>query len=453
MKEREISRALAILGAVALIVCISLTAFYLQPSSDDAVSAEMCGAEAAKAGVYEEARKVAVNREKAAAEKGSEKVAVNKNTEDAAVDDTTWFWGNASDKLTLHYVWPKRTSFEHTLCLIVSGASAAMEKNPDQSVTIPLSIFLNNLRADHLEQKAKPIATPQTILITLTAQEDASKESAEFWRQLLHSDSGFSEKSVAVGLSRSRTDAPEVVMKRATVLIVFYKGVTIAGAVALSLLIISFILYVRQSSILRDGDQTWTGAELDDQRKNAQALLDASPAGETDDAKKTRVAGAEAEIARLNRSLASLKGPGTATSILRGTYSLAKSQMAFWLILSSIGFVFIWLSTGQYQNLVTPGILVLLGISGASGLAAVQLTDESAAKRPSGGFLFDILSDEHGPQLYRLQAFMWTLILGAIFIWHVVYNFRFVDFDNNLLILMGISHSVYLGFKARDALG
>lgn len=436
MKEREISRALAILGAVALIICISLTAFYLQPSSDDAVSAETCGVEAEKAGVYKDARKAAVN----------------KDTEKAAVDDTTWFWGNASDKLTLHFAWPKRTSFEHTLCLIVSGASAAMEKNPDPSATIALSIFLNNLRADHLEQKAKPIATPQTILITLTAQEDASKESAEFWRDLLHSDSGFSEKSIAVGLSRSRTDTPEVVMKRATVLIVFYKGVTIAGAMALSLLIISFILYVRQSSILRDGVQTWTGAELDDQRTKAQALRDAAPAGETDDAKKTRISGADAEIMRLDRSLARLAGPNAAASVLRGTYSLAKSQMAFWLILSSVGFVFIWLSTGQYQNLVTPGILVLLGISGATGLAAVQLTDESAAKRPSGGFLFDILSDEHGPQLYRLQAFMWTLILGAIFIWHVVYNFRFVDFDNNLLILMGISHSVYLGFKARNAL-
>jgi len=80
------------------------------------------------------------------------------------------------------------------------------------------------------------------------------------------------------------------------------------------------------------------------------------------------------------------------------------------------------------------------------------MTDQDVGKRGTRGFWTDILADETGPQLYRLQTVIWTIILGLIFVWHVVYNFRFVDFDTNLLILMGISHSLYLGFKARDKL-
>ena len=46
---------------------------------------------------------------------------------------------------------------------------------------------------------------------------------------------------------------------------------------------------------------------------------------------------------------------------------------------------------------------------------------------------------------------VWTLILGFAFVWEVYSNFRMPKFDTNLLIMMGISGSLYLGFKFKEA--
>lgn len=422
MKKHALSSALASVGLICLLIAIGYTAYSTQPRDSDRDRAATCKQFAAEEQARPDSR--------------------------LKID-----WSSPSKQLALHYVWPGNVSFNDTLCLIVSGVrSSNAQADPGQEAEpVPIYIFLNSIRADHMLVKAKPIATPQTLLVPLKSQEDASDKSAEFWRALLHSDSGFSEKAISVGISRSQTDTPEVVKESASKLLVFYKNVAVLGAVALALLVAGFVLFARDSSIVRDSDHNWTRAELEARKTQAQALLDTAPADETDEARKTRIAAANADLRQMDKSLALFNGRD-ATFVLPSTFSLAKSQMAFWLILSGFGFIYIWLSTGQYQNLITEGILVLLGISGATGLAAIQLTSEDTARRGSSGFWTDILSDETGPQLYRLQTVIWTFILGLIFVWHVVYNFRFVDFDTNLLILMGISQSLYLGFKARDKL-
>ncbi|MBY3367695.1 hypothetical protein [Rhizobium laguerreae] len=124
--------------------------------------------------------------------------------------------------------------------------------------------------------------------------------------------------------------------------------------------------------------------------------------------------------------------------------------MAFWLFLIVAGYLFVALSIGQYQGLITGDVLMLLGISGVTGLAAVQITGDKAAGRASRGFVQDILSTEDGPQMQRLQAVAWTIILGGIFVWIAVRDYRFPIFDVNLLLLMGIAQSLYLGFKFQE---
>ncbi len=47
----------------------------------------------------------------------------------------------------------------------------------------------------------------------------------------------------------------------------------------------------------------------------------------------------------------------------------------------------------------------------------------------------------------RIQMFAWTLILGIIFIWSVVYKLSFPVFDTDLLVLIGFVNANYLGFK------
>ena len=65
----------------------------------------------------------------------------------------------------------------------------------------------------------------------------------------------------------------------------------------------------------------------------------------------------------------------------------------------------------------------------------------------SKGFFHDICDDGNGIGFHRLQTVMWTLILGFIFIAHVTKVISMPEFPETLLTLMGISNSVYLGFK------
>ena len=52
--------------------------------------------------------------------------------------------------------------------------------------------------------------------------------------------------------------------------------------------------------------------------------------------------------------------------------------------------------------------------------------------------------------MHRIQILVWTIILGFAFVWEVYSSFRMPKFDPNLLIMMGISGSLYLGFKFKQ---
>lgn len=138
-------------------------------------------------------------------------------------------------------------------------------------------------------------------------------------------------------------------------------------------------------------------------------------------------------------------------------FSLARVQMAWWFCLTLGGFLFIWLTSAQWMGVMTSSVVTLLGISGVSGLAAVAIDKGTQAPPPapappaapatSQGFLTDLVSDGQSIVLHRVQMLTWTVILGLIFVWSVMWNYAFPTFDTNLLILAGIVNGVYLGFK------
>jgi magnesium-transporting ATPase (P-type) len=148
------------------------------------------------------------------------------------------------------------------------------------------------------------------------------------------------------------------------------------------------------------------------------------------------------------------------TAILRddgvgGTFSLARCQMAWWLCIVTASFVFIWLVTGQYNGVMTPDALVLLGISGTTALAAATIDGINQAGAPpavqrSAGLLTDIVSEGGSPAVHRVQIVIWTLLLGVVFLWQVYSRFRFPSFDASLLVMMGVSGGFYLGFKTKE---
>ncbi len=194
----------------------------------------------------------------------------------------------------------------------------------------------------------------------------------------------------------------------------------------------------------------------------------------------------------------------------RRHYSLARTQMAFWFFLVVASYLYIWLVTGNYDTL-TEGVLVLVGISAATGLGAMVMdqsrSQEGASRRRaletertalaarvpvlraalvgapppvdlpavqkdllekesrlaevaqslanlpvpeppvSEGLLIDILRDDTGVSFHRFQMVGWTLVLGVIFVTSVYRELTMPNFSATLLGLMGISSGTYLGFK------
>jgi hypothetical protein len=195
-------------------------------------------------------------------------------------------------------------------------------------------------------------------------------------------------------------------------------------------------------------------------------------------------------------------------------FSLAKNQMAVWFLVIFGSFLFVTVTTGQAAAM-SQTALALIGISGATGLAAVAMDNrkrtvegderraleaekttiqqeldgagglrekraavadgsadaaeldakiqprlqrrevvnkaleekQTAREQNSQGSLADILSDENGVSFHRVQMLAWTLALVSVFVVAVWRTFAMPEFDNTMLLLLGISSGTYLGFK------
>ncbi len=134
------------------------------------------------------------------------------------------------------------------------------------------------------------------------------------------------------------------------------------------------------------------------------------------------------------------------------TYSLARLQMAAWTLQVITAFVGIWAVTGAAASL-TPSVLALLGISSGTALTSAVVDETKRAQQPSpaaassGGIVSDVVSDEQGPALSRLQIILWTVVLSVVFWGNVYSHLAMPDFDATMLVLMGLSAGTYVGLK------
>jgi len=153
---------------------------------------------------------------------------------------------------------------------------------------------------------------------------------------------------------------------------------------------------------------------------------------------------------KIARETSILRNPSGERDVL-GAYSLARCQMAFWLFIVTMSFLFIWIITGQYNGILTAQSLTLLGISATSAMVSVTISrnkiKESDEWPVHWTFFRDLLYDGSGPALHRYQMFFWTLILGAVFLRDVYQSFQLPQLDGTLLTMLGISNGLYLGFK------
>ena len=79
---------------------------------------------------------------------------------------------------------------------------------------------------------------------------------------------------------------------------------------------------------------------------------------------------------------------GPAVAGVQQTYSLGRVQMAWWFFLILLGYVFIWLVTGD-QDVLTPSLLGLMGISAVTALASAAIVPEGGPLGPRRKMLAD----------------------------------------------------------------
>jgi hypothetical protein len=61
--------------------------------------------------------------------------------------------------------------------------------------------------------------------------------------------------------------------------------------------------------------------------------------------------------------------------------------------------------------------------------------------------MYDLLAENNLISFHRFQIFVWTLILGIMFIANVYNELAMPQFSATLLGLLGISAGTYVGFK------
>lgn len=135
-------------------------------------------------------------------------------------------------------------------------------------------------------------------------------------------------------------------------------------------------------------------------------------------------------------------------------FSLAKSQLAWWTFLVLASYLLIYCVTGEMTN-ISITTLELLGISagtaGLSGLLGQPAANALAPPpTPSRGWWLDMLTDDQGVSIHRLQQVAFTLLLGYLFIRTVYKTVALPEWNENEILLLGISSATYLGLKSQE---
>jgi hypothetical protein len=267
--------------------------------------------------------------------------------------------------------------------------------------------FLDGRRAPQATRKLLPIPGPQLAPFDFGAPTDASTPVAEFWRNALVGAQNGS-RTFALGLARGDFEVSETAPGPRVTFRLYDQPTFWAGVGFVASLIACIGLIASQTTLLRANDAVYTDAELSDDQKFRKGLP---------------------------------KGP----------WSLGRAQMALWMVIVLIGFVFFWLALGEYQSVINSSILVLLGLNATTGLLAVQLdSNKTSGAKAGSSFYMDWISDGSGPQLQRIQVILWTVVLAFVFLYNVIFKFTFPAFDTNLLLLLGIAQATYIGFKVGE---
>lgn len=145
------------------------------------------------------------------------------------------------------------------------------------------------------------------------------------------------------------------------------------------------------------------------------------------------------------RALRDAREPGLAQN-KEPPWSLARIVFAWWLAICVGSFAYLWALMGEHRNILSKTVPLLLGIQGTTMVISAGFARTRAA-RASQGFFNDLISEKGEPEVSRLQMLVWNIVLGVVFVWQSVFEWKMPEFDATLMTLLGISSTAYLGFK------
>jgi hypothetical protein len=135
-----------------------------------------------------------------------------------------------------------------------------------------------------------------------------------------------------------------------------------------------------------------------------------------------------------------------------GQPSLSLFQILLWTVVTVWALLFVFFCTGNLIAM-TQQVMVLLGFAGAGSLAArwVATSQAMSSQRSSvrnGVRFWALLENERGNfDLFKLQLFVFTLMIAAYVAFRVVRQSAFPIIDTEFLLLMGVSNGLYVGSK------
>lgn len=137
-----------------------------------------------------------------------------------------------------------------------------------------------------------------------------------------------------------------------------------------------------------------------------------------------------------------------------GRYSISLTQILFWTFVTIFGLVYVYYISGDFL-VITPQVLMLLGIGGGTALGAKMNTRSNVLDIPSYYLKFvtkkripelrDIISINGQPNIFKFQMLAFTLITGCFVIVDIVKKYAFPEIPENMITMMGISSLIYLG--------
>jgi hypothetical protein len=148
--------------------------------------------------------------------------------------------------------------------------------------------------------------------------------------------------------------------------------------------------------------------------------------------------------------------------------SLSLFQIYFWTFVIVWGFVYCFVVAGALLVL-TADVMALLGIAGTGAVLARWIAGQSggSTSKPAAtvyelkgvgvahnqeafGF-WQIFSTDGRFDLLKMQVFLFTILVGVYVVWRIAATAAFPALDPNILLLLGISQSVYIGGKFTDS--